>query len=153
MKVTIETERRFIVPANQDAVFAVLSDVPRSVSHYPQVDRLLQLEDGVYRWELEKQGAAGVSHQVIYACRYVSDARAGTVTWSPISGVGNGEIQGSWRLSQSSSGTKIDFYNSGELDVPAPRLLKKMVGGFVKTAFDAQIDTYITNLSKTFSQS
>ena len=96
-------------------------------------------------------GAAGISHQVCYACTYESDPRALTVVWSPVEGVGNGVIQGRWELSAAGSGTLINFENTGLLKIPIPRLLKSAGVPFVKAAFARQIETYIENLCRTFS--
>jgi carbon monoxide dehydrogenase subunit G len=150
MDVRVDTTRRFRAPAPIEDVFTLLADVPRSVGHYPDVALLHPLGDGAYRWELAKLGAAGISHQVIYACRYVSDPSAKTVTWHAVPGVGNGIISGQWKLTADGDGTWIDFRNEGSLTIPVPRMLKRMAGPFVRDTFERQIDTYMANLGRTF---
>jgi len=150
MDVPIEANKRFHTSAPVAEVFAVLSDVPRSVGHYPDVETLQRLEDGVYRWDLQELGAAGISHRIFYACRYVLDAEAGTVSWTPVEGVGNGRISGRWQLTADAAGTWIDFHNTGTLSVPIPRLLKSVGVPYVQAAFSAQIETYLANLVQTF---
>ena len=54
--ITIEIGYEFDVKASAKDVFAVLSDVPTSASHYPQVDKLVDLGGGVYRWEMDRIG-------------------------------------------------------------------------------------------------
>jgi len=150
MQIKVDAVRRFHTNASLSDVFSVLSDVPRSVSHYPDVEALHKLQEGEYRWELRTLGTAGFSHQVVYACRYVSDANAGTVTWQPVSGVGNGTISGQWVLSEDSSGTWVDFRNEGFLTIPVPRMLKRLATTFVIDSFEGQIERYLANLNQTF---
>ena len=54
--VPIELGYEFSVKSPFEDVFAVLSDVPKSVSHFPKVDRLVDEGKGVYRWEMKKVG-------------------------------------------------------------------------------------------------
>jgi len=150
MDVPIESKKRFHTAAPIDTVFGVLSDVPRSVSHYPDVQALVDLGGGSYRWELRELGAAGIRHQVSYGCHYVSDAEAGTVVWTPLDGVGNGRISGRWRLTADEAGTWVDFHNTGTLTIPIPRLMRSVGVPFVQSAFGKQIETYLANLNRTF---
>ena len=150
MDVRVDIERRFRAPASVASVYAILSDVPRSVSHYPDVAKLEPLGGDTYRWELAPLGAAGISHQVIYACRYERDPMAHTVTWHSVAGVGNGVISGQWRLTADGDGTQVDFRNEGALSIPVPRLLKRMAAPFVRETFERQIETYLSNLTVTF---
>jgi carbon monoxide dehydrogenase subunit G len=77
--VDIDLGYEFAVKAAYKDVFDVLSDVPTSVSHFPKVEKLSDLGDGVYQWEMEKVGTAQVHIQTVYACKYVSDRAKGTV--------------------------------------------------------------------------
>jgi carbon monoxide dehydrogenase subunit G len=67
VSIPIELGYEFSVKAPFKDVFAVLSDVPTSVSHFPKVDKLVDMGDGVYRWEMQKIGIASASLQTIYA--------------------------------------------------------------------------------------
>ncbi len=58
INVHIDLGYEFEVKAKAADVFAVLSDVPTSVSFFPKVQQLTDLGDGVYRWEMEKVGTA-----------------------------------------------------------------------------------------------
>ena len=79
VSVHIDLGYEFEVKAKYDEVFAVLSDVPRSVSHFPKVDKLTDLGEGVYRWEMQKVGTAQVNIQTVYASKYVCDKARGSV--------------------------------------------------------------------------
>ena len=95
----------FEVKAAAKDVFAVLSDVPTSASHFPKVSKLVDLGKGAYRWEMEKVGTAKMNIQTIYASKYVSDKKKGTVTWTPVAGVGNAQISGSWTITDNKKST------------------------------------------------
>lgn len=148
--VTLKIKRQFHVPASPTRVFEILADVPCSVSHFPKVQRLKDLGDGVYRWELEEIGAAGIHHVVVYACRYVSDIETGSVEWTPIDDVGNGRISGYWQISAHPDGTQIEFRTDGKLQIPGPGLLAPIVAPIVREIFSGLIDEYIANLRRTF---
>ncbi len=152
VSVAVKVAKQFEVKAKPETVFALLSDVPRSVGHFPKVQQLVALGGGRYRWEMEPMGTAGISHQVRYACTYAGDAGKGSVTWTPVKGEGNGSIRGSWTLKPSKTGTVVSFETEGTLDVPVPRLLKSVAEPFVLAEFERSIRSYIDNLSKTLNQ-
>ncbi|MEW5734957.1 MAG: SRPBCC family protein [Thermodesulfobacteriota bacterium] len=147
--VSIDLSRTFSVTSSPDASFDLLSDVPRSVSHFPKVDKLVDLGDNAYRWEMQKIGIDKYSIQTIYACKYMSDKKAKRIWWTPVSGVGNGVVQGSWKISAAGGGSKIEFEAKGELTLPLPGLAKLVVTPVVRREFAGMVDRYIENLKKT----
>ena len=123
--VSIELNRDLEIPASYDEVFDLLADVPKSASHFPKVDKLVDLGDNAYRWEMEKVGVDKHAIQSVYACTYHADKDAGKITWSPIKGEGNGVVSGSWTLTaKGDNATAVKFQTSAELTVPLPSLLK-----------------------------
>ena len=92
VSVDIDLGYEFAVKAPFKDVFDVLSDVPVSVSHFPKVDKLVDMGDGVYRWEMAKVGTAQVNIQTVYASKYTSNKAKGTVVWKPVPGVGNEDV-------------------------------------------------------------
>jgi carbon monoxide dehydrogenase subunit G len=152
MKVSVDISDSFHVTADLKTAFALLSDVPRSVSHFPDMQKLQDEGKGRYCWYLKPLGAAGISHQVIYACIYVADDNKMTVTWTPVAGVGNGVIQGQWRLKAQGQGTAIEFETSGELDVPVPMLLRAAAKPVIQGLFQSQVRGYLKNIRATLGQ-
>ena len=140
----------FEVKAPFDDVFGVLADVPVSASHFPRVDRLVDLGGGAYRWELAKIGSDRINLQTIYASKYVADRKKGTVTWTPVIGVGNGSVAGSWTLTAKKKSTHVVLRISGELTVPGPALLAPVVGPFVTAENEKLVEQYIDNLIRRF---
>lgn len=146
VNLTIEIARTFTVGADIQTVFALLSDVEQSAAHFPKVDKLEALAPNTYRWEMQKNGVENYAIQTIYACVYQSDAEAYSVTWEPVKGVGNGQVNGAWQLSSVKGGTQCEFRTHGELELEIPRLLKMAVAPIAKHEFNALVDQYVGNL-------
>jgi len=150
VSVRIDLGYEFAVRAKYDEVFAVLSDVPRSVSHFPKVERLTDLGDGVYKWEMQKVGTAQVNIRTVYASKYRSDQARGTVTWTPVKGVGNAQVGGSWKITDQGRSTHLVLQIQGTVDVPVPGLMKLVVEPVVASEFEKLVEKYIANLVKAF---
>jgi len=140
----------FYTQAPIQDVFEILSDVPRSVSHFPNVEQLVSLGGEKYRWEMEKMGTQKFYFQVKYTTRYSWNEAEKWVRWYPIS-EGNGEFSGSWKLQQEDEGTRVFFTNEGQLQLPVPRFAKRIANAFVRTKFQELFDMYIRNLQQTFA--
>lgn len=148
--VKIDLGYEFAVKAKFDDVFAVLSDVPASVSHFPKVDKLTDMGDGVYKWEMERVGTKEVGIQTVYASRYKSDKAKGAVTWTPVQGVGNALVGGHWKVRDDRKSTHIELQIEGEINLPFPGLMKVVVQPVVEGEFEKLVDKYIANLVKLF---
>ena len=148
--VDIDLGYEFTVKASIEDVFDIVSDVPTSAAFFPKVDKLTELSKGVYRWEMEKVGTAQVNIQTVYASKYVSDRKKGTVTWTPVKGEGNALVGGHWKLSEHKKGTDIEFKVAGTVDVPLPGLMKMVVVPVVRGEFEKLVEKYIDNLIKKF---
>lgn len=151
VSVNIELGYEFEVKAKADEVFAVLADVPTSVSHFPKVEKLTDMGDGVYKWEMQKVGTAQVNIQTVYASKYVSDKAKGTVKWTPVKGVGNAQVGGSWKITDNKGkSTKVVLKIEGVVEVPLPGLMKMVVEPVVAGEFEKLVEKYIDNLIKRF---
>ncbi len=149
--VNIDLGYEFDVKAKAADVFEVLSDVPTSVSHFPKVDKLTDMGDGVYKWEMEKVGTAQVNIQTVYASKYTSSKAKGTVVWTPVEGVGNALVGGSWKIKDNKAkGTGLTLSIKGEITLPLPGLMKMVVAPVVEGEFEKLVDKYIANLIKRF---
>lgn len=148
--VSIDLGYEFEVKAKAADVFALLSDVPKSVSHFPKVEKLTDMGDGIYKWEMEKVGTAQVNIQTVYASKYTSNDSKGTVVWKPVPGVGNALVGGSWKVKDNKTSTGIVLKIEGEITLPLPGLMKMVVGPVVEGEFEKLVDKYIANLIKKF---
>jgi carbon monoxide dehydrogenase subunit G len=148
--VNIELGYEFDVKASADEVFAVLADVPTSASFYPKVDKLTDLGDGAYRWEMEKIGLAQVNLQTVYASKYVGNKAKVTVVWTPVKGEGNALVSGNWKITDHKKSTNVVLTIAAELTVPLPALMKLVVAPVVEAEFEKLTEQYIDNLTKRF---
>jgi carbon monoxide dehydrogenase subunit G len=148
--VSIDLGYEFAVKAKFDDVFNVLADVPASVSHFPKVETLTDMGDGVYKWEMERVGTKEVGIQTVYASKYKSDKARGTVTWTPVKGVGNALVGGHWKIRDDKKSTHIELKIEGEIALPFPGLMKVIVQPVVEGEFEKLVDKYIANLIKQF---
>ncbi len=148
--VNVDLGYEFEVKAKASEVFEVLSDVPTSVSHFPKVEKLTDLGDGVYQWEMEKVGTAQVNIQTVYASKYKSDKAKGTVVWTPVEGIGNALVGGHWKIKDNKKSTHIELKIDGDIIVPLPALMKMVIAPVVEGEFEKLVDKYIANLIKRF---
>ena len=148
--VSIDLGYEFAVKASYATVFAELADVPRSASHFPKVDQLVDLGDGAYRWEMARIGIGSVNLQTVYASKYVSSKAKGTVVWSPVVGQGNALVSGSWTIRDQKQSTHLTLQIQGELHLPLPGLMKMVVAPVVEAEFEKMVEQYIANLTRHF---
>ncbi|MEI8156016.1 MAG: SRPBCC family protein [Burkholderiales bacterium] len=148
ISIDIELEYEFSVKASAAEAMALLSDLPACAKLYPKVDRLVDLGDGAYRWEMEKIGVGSATIQTIYASKYVPDKAKGTVVWTPVKGEGNAQVAGNWKITAGKKCTQLKMQVGGTLTVPLPGLMKMVVAPVVKAAFEKLTDDYVANLTK-----
>jgi carbon monoxide dehydrogenase subunit G len=150
--VAINIQRELATSASSDKVFGLLADVPRSASHFPKVDQLVDLGDNIFRWEMEKIGIASYTlQQTIYASRYTADAKTLKVIWTPVQGVGNAIVEGEWAIIPQGGGTKVSLKTKGNLTVDFPSFLEFIISPLVVMEFTGMIERYLDNLQDTFS--
>lgn len=150
INVNIDLGYEFEVNASAKDVFDVLSDVPTSASFFPKVDKLVDLGEGAYRWEMAKIGIAQINLQTIYASKYVANRAKGTVVWTPVQGEGNALVSGSWKITDKKTSTLIVLQITGDLTLPLPGLMKMVVAPVVEAEFEKMIEQYIANLTQRF---
>ncbi len=148
--VPFELAYAFEVKALAADVFAVLSDVPTSASHFPKLHSLVDLGGNSYRWKMDKLGTAQMNIQTVYASNYVTEQNKGSIVWTPIAGEGNAQVGGSWAITDKKKFTHLALKISGELQLPLPGLMKGVVAPIVVGENKKLVEQYIANLIKHF---
>lgn len=151
--VIIEVSKQFETSASPEKVFALLSDVPRSASYFPDVEKLEPLGSNAFRWIMEKIAIGDHTlQQTIYACVYRSDRVTMSVDWVPVEGEGNARVEGNWQIEPAGTGTKVQLHTKGTLEVDFPGFLQFLLSPLIELAFIQKIDRYISNLKETFAK-
>jgi carbon monoxide dehydrogenase subunit G len=148
--ISIELGFEFEVIASPKEVFEVLANVPDSASHYPGVEQVVDLGDGVYRWEMEKVGVGAVTLQIVYASHYVANKTKKTVVWTAVEGEGNAQVSGSWTITKKKKSTHLMLLVDADVSLPVPALMKGVVTPLVEAEFDRLTMQYIANLCERF---
>ncbi len=148
--VNLDLGYEFAVKAPYQTVFDMLSDVPKSASHFPKLDKLVDLGDGVYRWEMAKIGVSKFILQTIYASKYVAHPAKGTIVWTPVEGEGNALVSGSWKIKDKKISTHLTLHIKGAVEMPLPSMVKMIVVPAVQAEFEKLVEQYIANLTKKF---
>ena len=144
--VAVELDYEFAVKAPFKDVFELLADVPASASFYPQVERLVDLGEGSYRWEMARIGVASVHLQTIYASHYVANRAKGSITWTPLSDQGNALVGGSWKIGEQKKKTTLLLSVRGTVTLPLPALMKSVLAPLVTAEFERLTESYLANL-------
>lgn len=148
MELISEVERSFEVAASPDEAYAFLAQVPQSAAHFPDLASFTG-GDGTYTWTLREVGVKSISIQLVYACDYTQDPASKTLRWTPVAGVGNGQVRGSWRVEPAEGGSRLVLHNHLTLTLGLPRLLRGVAEGFVVRENTRMIESYGANLVTT----
>ncbi|MEI6846779.1 MAG: SRPBCC family protein [Chlorobiaceae bacterium] len=153
--VSINVEREFETAATPAKVFGLLSDVPKSASFFPDVERLDNLGNTAYQWTMEKIGIGSYTlQQTLYACRYTSDAANLSVLWTPVEGKEyNALVDGAWAIKGKDDCSVITLKTRGKLTVDLPGFLQLLLSPLIELAFTQKIDHYITNIKEALQHS
>jgi carbon monoxide dehydrogenase subunit G len=150
ISVPVHLQFEFAVKAPATEVFDLLSDTSASAGFYPKVDKLIDLGEGAYRWEMEKLTLGPATLQTIYACKYVSDKAAGKIGWTPVQGENdtNTSVTGSWKIIDNKTSTNLVLTIDGVLTLPLPGLMKLIVAPVAEKEFRQLTQKYIDNISQ-----
>ncbi len=149
--VEVQVDLRYTLRVGWDAdqALALVADVPKSASHFPGLERLDELGDGVYRWNMKTFQVSKFRHQVCYAAKYVSEPSARTVVWTTVGSDNNTVANGQWRVVPEGSGARLDFENRLTVMLPVPRLAARVVKNLVPKMTDRETRIYLERIAAT----
>lgn len=143
-------KRTFDVASSPHDTHGLLSNVPRSASHVPEVQEVVRLDDLNWRWVMNPQGFGGVTLQAIYVCRYGFDRDALRVTWETVKEEGSFmDVSGHWQLEPLSNGTRANLLMDMRFDLPVPQMLVGMAQPMLSGELEKQMDVYVAALTRT----
>jgi hypothetical protein len=127
----------------------MLADRPKSISHFPNVEILVDLGGNCYRWEIRKIEMFKFAVQPVFACKYTDNRAKGHIKWTPIKEQGNVLLSGQWTLKAlDENHTRLKLFTRGQMIVPVPGLLKLFITPIVVRALNGLVDGYVENLGK-----
>ncbi len=144
-------EERFELPCDFDTAFDFLADVKKTAEYFPDVEQVVDLGDGCYRWEMKETGVSKFRTQPIYACKYVFDRDKGRVEWTPIDGVGNCRNEGSSQMEKAGDKTRVHFTTTIEAEAPIPGFARRIVQPFVDKEFKKKLEIFRDNVIRALS--
>jgi len=147
-EVEVNIRRTLKVSWPPDRAFELVADVPRSASHFPGLEKLEDLGDGVYRWHLSSFKVGKIKFPVSYSARYVSNPDNSTVTWSTQAGSKNTRADGEWQVHPDGEGTRLEFRNRLVVVLPVPRLMMRMANKVARDMTEKQIGAYLGRISR-----
>ena len=152
MELSATASESLTVPASLEEAWALVADVPRSVAHFPGLERLDQTGEADWTWTLEKLGTGKLVFQTCYTCRYALDPAARTVRWTAVGASGdNARVEGMWRLEAAGSGARLQLVNQLTMDIDLPRVLRRPATALLTRENERLIRTYVANLRTTLS--
>ena len=143
---TFSSVHEFELDGTYDAIFSLLSDVPRALSFHPNAERCVDLGAGRYRVEMKKIGTEKYHFQSYYTCDYHNDKAQGLVVWTPVKDDGAGWVDGKFLLKESGNTVHVTMGVESQVDFPLPKMLKTLVASFAHTENSKMSEKYIHNL-------
>lgn len=129
-------------------LIAALSDMPATLSHFPKLKPITELDTNRYRWDLEAIGAAGIEHEVSFATDFVTDVDAGEIRFTAVPKEGNASISGVFRAQDKGGETELVLEVGGTLhDIKVPMLLRGPAKPFIKGMFEKLVDRFVERVS------
>ncbi len=150
-KMTIEADRELNLKGDYDTLFDELADTMKMARLFPGLDQIVDLGDGVFRWEMEKAGFGKYAFQLIYAVKYTINKDKGVITWVPVKGVGNAENQGKTTVTRTDGGARVNLYSKVEVEFPFPKLAKALIKPLVMKEFKSTTQKFEANINNHFN--
>lgn len=146
MQLSTRTIRSAHTRATPEQAYALLSDVRRSVSQFPDLDVIRPESGDLYLWRMRKVGAGPLSFQSEYQARFSFAPADRSVRWESVPGRGNTIVQGEWRVAAVPTGSELTLDIRFAVELPVPALLKGFAEATMKRENDRMIGQYLTNL-------
>lgn len=155
MNITLDIERRLLLPVDHASAIRLLDDLEATIGRFPNLKKLSRIAEQSYLWEMRTMGVriARIAHDLSYAARYEIDHEAGAIRWQPVAGHGNARIAGEIRLARRAAGTEMLFRVEGVMhDVPVPLLYRPLAGPFIVNKMSVLIERFLAATSAALTE-
>lgn len=150
--IPVKIDRFFDVSATPSEMFELITNVPRSASHFPDLQNLVQLDDYTWRWEMSPVSYAGVTMQPVYVLRYQWQADRLYMRWDPVRQDEHFVVvEGNWQLKprENGPGTNAYFLLDMQFELPVPQMIAGMAKQLLTTEIGKGVDGYVANMTRT----
>ncbi|MEY3013369.1 MAG: hypothetical protein RIT45_2104 [Pseudomonadota bacterium] len=135
-----EHHETFRLEAPPERAAAHFGDLDMITRHYGPIERAEQLDADTLRLTLQDKGMKGIRYQARYTVRY--ERTPGLLRWRTIES-DNLWSEGEARFSAEGTGTRVDYRQRIETEIPVPRLLAKMAEGIVRNEIVGGVQAYL----------
>jgi hypothetical protein len=149
MDLTSRVHRSARCRAAPEAVYALLADVPRSASHFPDLESLVPHGPDRWGWRLARLGAGPLVFQVVYVSDYRFDPEKLDIRWTPVTGLGNTRVGGAWRIHPDGAGSRFELSSDYVVSTPFPTLARRAAEAIMQRENERILGTYLDNLVRT----
>lgn len=137
------------MPASE--LVELLSDMPKTLSHFPKLKPVTELATDRYRWDLEAIGAAGIEHEVSFATDFVSCTEKNEIRFTAVPKEGNAQISGVFRAVETSGETELVLEVGGTLhDIKVPLVLRGPAKPFIRGMFEKLVERFVERVSDAY---
>ncbi|MBI4576183.1 MAG: SRPBCC family protein [Planctomycetes bacterium] len=137
-----------LVGAPIEEAYGLVSDCPRSASHFPGLESFTRVEGRrgeVYEWVNEESRLGAFHFRVRYQARF-HKKRPREVAWESVPGQGSVDVRGRWTLAREGEGTRLDFSMEVVLHLRIPRLARGVARRVIRARMQAPMREYLENI-------
>lgn len=135
-------QRAVTVRAPKEKVFALVKDVQKTGKFFPGIDDIKKLADDKFEWFIAERKSVGITFRGHYITQYQFD-EPHEVRFETVEG--NMKTRGVWRLSGPDGSVRVHLEVHNEIEVPVPRLAKKIATAFANHEVSNGIEKQLNN--------
>lgn len=151
MKAKIDLVRNAHIEGDATELFEMLSDLPKTMSHFPKLRAFSDLGDGMWLWDIEPIHVAGMTYELQVVTRFTVDADKRVVTLTPVTSRGNAEIGGHFCSVQDGEHALLKLDIAGTIEVDVPMLLRAPAKPFIRAYFARLVDRFIERIQAEYT--
>lgn len=151
MKAKIDLQRVARIEGDADELFALLSDLPKTMAHFPKLRSFTEHENGAWLWDIEPIHVAGMTYEISVATGFEIDSGKRVVTLLPVSSIGHAHIGGHFRAVQSGDHAELQLDIAGTIEVDVPMLLRAPAKPFIRGYFAKLVDRFIERIQAEYA--
>ncbi len=151
MKASVDLKRDAKIRGNVTELFAMLSDLPATMSHFPKLRSFTDQGQGEWLWDIEPIHIAGMTYELQVVTRFDIDPDKRVVTLMPVTNKGNAQIGGHFCALQKGDHASLHLDIAGSIEVDVPLLLRAAAKPFIRGYFARLVDRFIERIQAEYA--